>query len=403
MKGPKELYGHLPDAPGCYIMYDARGRILYIGKAANLRRRVSSYFLRPHDARIQKMVSEIRDIQYRETDSALEALILEAELIKREIPPYNIREKDDKSFLFVEITKDPYPRVLLMRGKAEQAGERFGPFVSASSIREAMRILRKIFPWNTHPPEAIGKMGRPCFDFQLGLCPGTCFQEVDKAEYKETVKNLKMFLKGKKRLLIRRLEKEMKEASDALQFEKAGKLKKRIFALRHIQDTSLIGKEEKDEKKGNGTRIEGYDISNISGTDAVGVMVVLENGSPKKSDYRKFIVKTVRGSNDTGMLKEVMERRLKNDWSLPHVMLIDGGKGQVNAVEAVLEAAGLSIPVVGIAKGPERKKNEFVGKIPAGIAEAELIRARDEAHRFAINFHRYRRSRPLKDLRRRLS
>lgn len=396
MGGAESFYKNLPDTPGVYTMKDARGSVLYIGKAANLRRRVSSYFLCPHDARIQKMVSEIRAVETRETDSALEALVLEAELIKKELPPYNIREKDDKSFLFVEITKEKYPRVMIVRGKSERAGERFGPFVSSGSLREAMRLLRKIFPWNVHAPSDIGKMKRPCFDAQLGLCPRTCVQKIDPKEYRETIRGLKLFLSGKKKLLIRRLEREMRGASDALEFERAGRLKHRLFALQHIQDSTLIGKEEPVFSGERGHRVEGYDISNISGTDAVGAMVVSLGGKPQKSEYKKFIIKTVSGINDTGMLHEVLSRRLANNWPLPDLFLIDGGKPQVNRVKETLLAHGVAIPVVGIAKGPERKKNEFIGEIPSGISEIELIQLRDEAHRFAISFHRERRGRTFR-------
>lgn len=394
----------LPEAPGVYLMKDARGAVLYVGKAGSLRRRVSSYFSRPHDARIQKMVSEIRDIEVRETDSALEALVLESSLIKELDPPYNIREKDDKSFLFVEITKEKYPRILLVRGKEDKNGERFGPFVSSGSLREAMRILRKIFPFSVHPPESVGKMKRACFDYQIGLCPGTCIGLPDRKEYLETVRGMKLFLSGKKKLLIRRLEKEMQKASAALEFERANVLKRRVFALKHIQDSTLIGRDEPVfGERGEGYRIEAYDISNISGTDAVGSMVVLVDGSPRKSEYKKFIVKTIQGSNDTGMMREVLERRLKNNWPLPNLILVDGGKPQVSAARDALLAAGVSIPILGIAKGPDRKKNEIIGEIPKGISMTELVLARDEAHRFAIAFHRFRRSAPLRTKRRKTS
>lgn len=396
MGGMDAFYKNLPDTPGVYLMKDARGGVLYIGKAANLRRRVSSYFLRPHDMRIQKMVSEIHTVDTRETDSALEALVLEAELIKKEFPPYNIREKDDRSFLFVEITKDKYPRVMIVRGKSANGGKRFGPFVSSSSLREAMRLLRKIFPWNVHPPEMIGAMKRQCFDTQLGLCPGTCVKKINPQEYKETLRGLKLFLSGKKKLLIRQLEREMYIASNALEFEYAGRLKRRIFSLRHIQDSTLIGKDEPVFSGERGHRVEGYDISNISGSDAVGAMVVSIGGNPQKSEYKKFIIKTISGINDTGMLREILSRRLANNWPLPDLFLIDGGKPQVNTAKEVLNLLGIAIPVVGIAKGPDRKKNEFIGEIPKGIVEAELIHLRDEAHRFAISFHRERRSKSFR-------
>jgi excinuclease ABC subunit C len=389
----QDLYKNIPPSPGVYIMKNARGEILYIGKAANLYRRVSSYFLRPHDARIEKLVSEIKKISFQETDSALEALVLEAKLIKQEQPPYNIREKDDKSFLFIEITKEDFPRVLLVRGKNPHQGKRFGPFVSSSDAREALHILRKIFPWSTHLPDQIGKQKRPCFDYQIGLCPGTCIGVITKKDYAENIKNLLLFLSGKKKNLLKNLEKKMHQASEMLAFERAKKYRGQIFALNHIQDSLLIKKDEyREENVQNDFRIEGYDISNISGTDAVGSLVVFSNTMPRKSEYKKFIIKTIQGQNDTAMLREVLLRRFKNNWPLPNLIFVDGGKPQVSAVLRALDESGLAIPVVGIAKGPTRKKVEFIGAIPQGILEETLIHVRDEAHRFAISFHRARRS-----------
>lgn len=389
----QNLYKHIPSSPGVYLMKDVHGEILYIGKAANLYRRVSSYFLRPHDTRIEKLVSEIKKISFQETDSALEALVLEAKLIKQEQPPYNIREKDDKSFLFIEITKEDFPRVLLVRGKNPHQGKRFGPFVSSTDAREALHILRKIFPWNTHLPDHIGKQKRPCFDYQMGLCPGTCMGFITKKDYAENIKNLLLFLSGKKKSLLKNLEKKMQQASEILAFERAKKYRGQIFALNHIQDSLFIKKDEyREENMDNEFRIEGYDISNISGTDAVGSLVVFSNNLPRKNEYKKFIIKTVQGQNDTAMLREVLLRRFKNNWPLPNLIFVDGGKPQVSAVLRALDESGISVPVVGIAKGPTRKKVEFIGTVPSGVLKETLIHVRDEAHRFAISFHRARRS-----------
>ena len=411
-------YKSLPETPGVYIMKDADGRVLYVGKAANLRRRVSSYFERPHEIRIQTLVTKIRRIDHENTDTALEALILEAELIKKLRPPFNVREKDDKSFLYIEITKEKFPRVLLVRGKDAERGTRFGPFTSASSVREAMHILRRIFPWNTHAPEVIGKLKRPCFDYEVGMCPGTCIGAITREEYTRTIDHLKLFFAGKKKTVLRDFKKDMACASKALDFEKAEKLRRRIFALQHIQDTALIsenevllpaavGPNEAGGGSGDGIyRIEGYDISNISGTDAVGSMVVFENGEPNKDEYRKFKIKTVFGPNDIGMLTEVLERRFAHhmhsngssasgreglvhaSWRLPNLVLIDGGLAQANAAKKILLRAGLRIPVIGIAKGPERKRNDIIGAVPKGVRKETLVRVRDEAHRFAIGYHK---------------
>ncbi len=389
----KELnYKSLPDSPGVYLMQDHDGRILYIGKAANLRRRVSSYFERPHDVRIEALVQRIRKIDHQTTDTALEALILEAELIKKFLPPYNVREKDDKSFLSIEITNDTFPRVQLARGKDPgHGGYRWGPFTSASSAREALRLLRRIFPWSTHESDRVGKFARPCFDYELGLCPGTCIGAIARGEYRKNIDHLKLFLDGKKKIVLRSLEKEMREASGELDFEKATALRHQLFALRHIRDTSLISDSPfiaPRSKDAELYRIEGYDISNISGTSAVGSMVVFEDGAPKKSDYRKFKIKTIFQPNDVGMLTEMLARRFKNNWRLPDLILVDGGVAQVSAARRVLRQASLNIPILGIVKGSERKRNDIIGAIPCGVPKATLVRVRDEAHRFAIQYHK---------------
>jgi len=384
----KSLYKKLPETPGVYLFKDGKGKLLYVGKAGNLRRRVSSYFLRPHDYRIQKLASEIRKIEHKKTDTAIEALILEAKLIKRYQPPYNIREKDDSSFLFVEIVDELFPRVLLVRGKDKPKGKRYGPFTSSSQAREALKIIRRIFPFSTHETDKL--LRRPCFDYQLGLCPGTCIGNFSRVEYLKNIKNLELFFEGKKKKIIQNLKKEMLSASKTTEYEKADKFKRQIFALQHIQDVALIGDEKVRETrdKMREIRIEGYDISNISGKSAVGSMIVFTNGEPDKNEYRKFKIKSVFGPDDTGMMKEVLIRRFRNDWPKPDLILIDGGLGQVNAAREVLEKFKSRIPIVGLAKGPERKRNDIIGKIPPFTDLKTLIRARDEAHRFAISYHK---------------
>lgn len=396
-------------------MKDVDGRVLYVGKAANLRRRVSSYFERPHDVRIQTLVTKIRRIDHEKTDTALEALILEAELIKKLSPPFNVREKDDKSFLYIEITREKFPRVLLVRGKDAERGKRYGPFTSSSAVREALRILRRIFPWNTHPADMIGTFKRPCFDYQVGLCPGTCIGAVTREEYAATIDRLRLFFEGKKKKVLRSFVADMRTASKKLDFEKAEKLRRQIFALQHIQDTAFISESDVLVPTGdapgiaNGIyRIEGYDISNISGTAAVGSMVVFENGAPNKDEYRKFKIKSVFEPNDVGMLTEMLERRFAREaasavlgagamvhggWRLPNLILIDGGLAQANAAKKVLLRAGLRIPILGIAKGVERKRNDIIGGIPKGVTKETLIHVRDEAHRFAIGYHKAVRAR----------
>ncbi len=401
-----KFYKNLPETAGVYLMKDKTGSIIYVGKAGNLRRRVSSYFTRPllrqgsggqaHDSRIEQLVKSIKKIDIRQTDSALEALILEAELIKKHQPMFNVREKDDKSFLYVEITKEKFPRVRLVRGKDNPQGVCFGPFTSSSSLREALKIVRRIFPWNTHSENEIGKLKRECLECQIGLCPGTCVGAIDRRKYLKNIAKLKLFFEGKKKKIIAELTKDMSRTSKNLEFEEAEKIKRQIFALQYIRDVAFLTNDNLEPKIENSVekiRIEGYDISNISGTSAVGSMVVFHNEKPDTSEYRKFKIRTLGEPNDVGMLKEILERRFHNAWPLPNLILIDGGLGQVSAAKHVLRKFKHTIPIVGIAKGPGRKNNFLIGRIPEGVRKETLIRVRDEAHRFAIAYHKKVRSR----------
>ncbi len=384
-----------PETPGVYIMRGRRGEILYVGKAVNLRRRVASYFSRAHDLRIESLVQNVAKIDHEKTETAIEALIREAVLIKLYRPPFNIREKDDKSFLYVEITKEAWPRIILVRGTGGTPRRRFGPFTSATSVREALKIVRRIFPYSTHTSEDLARrksMNRPhpCFDYEIGLCPGTCAGLISHAEYLLTIKNICRFFEGKKAFLIKQSEREMLVASRKLDYEKAEIIKRRIFALQHIRDVAVLSEDPliPPATSTMPQRIEGYDISNTSGTSATGSMVVFRRGQPDKNEYRKFRIQSLTTPDDTGMLREVLARRFETKWTLPDLILIDGGTPQVNIAKSVLNEVGLHIPIVGIAKGPRRDKNEFIGMKPSTDLGQVLIRVRDEAHRFAIGYHR---------------
>ena len=319
--------------------------------------------------------------------------MLEARLVKQKSPPYNIKEKDDKSFLYIEITDENFPRVLLVRGKSKIIGERFGPFTSASSARAAMKILRRIFPWHTHEAKKIGTFKKPCFDYDIGLCPGTCVSRITRREYMKNIRNLKMFLTGKTEKLLISLKKEMIQSARKLNFEEAEIVKKKIFALTHVQDSSLLS--ETDSVFSTQERIESYDISNISGDSAVGAMAVFTNGAPDKDEYRKFKIRSLNTPNDVGMIKEIISRRLKNSWPLPSLILVDGGLHQVNAAKNALAERGLQIPVIGMIKGENRKRTDLTGDYIQGIDKKILESARDEAHRFAISYHKTLRSKKL--------
>ncbi len=390
----RHLFEDLPATPGVYKMYDAKGRVIYVGKAVNLKRRVSSYFTRPQDRRISQLVQEVDRIEIERTGSALEALIVEAARIKEFQPFYNIMEKDDSSFCYVEVTDEDFPRIQFVRGRSPIRGRRYGPFLAERSIKEGMRIIRRIIPYATHP---AGKPGdRPCFDVHIGLCPGTCAGLIDKRTYRASIRKLELFLAGKQKQLIAQLRREMRQAALKLDFEKAESIKRMLFQLEHVNDAAILTREEVRRDRERSVRIEGYDISNTMGNQSVGSMVVFTDGKPDKSQYRKFRIRRVEGADDYASLVEVLDRRLNHpEWPLPDLFLIDGGAGQVHAVRRLLAERQVKVPVVGIAKGAERKRNDLIGAIPHAIEAETLIRVRDEAHRFAVAYHRKVRGREM--------
>lgn len=399
----------IPDTknPGVYLFKNKSGRVLYIGKAINLSKRLGSYFGTQATSKQKKLVFEAKSIQTIEVDSEIEALILEANLIKKYQPSYNISLKDDKDYLYLKIVNESFPRVLLARKKGlEDAKEFFGPYPSASSLRSVLKSLRRIFPFRT----CKVNQGKACFYYHLGLCPGVCLGKVSETEYSENIKKLRLFFGGKKGKVLSLLEKEMKEKALASEFEKAAQIRDRIEAVNYvtrptrrideyIEAESLLElrkKELTDLAKAlkisePPIRIEGYDISNFQGQEAVGSMVVFVSGSAEKSEYRRFKIKDFTSANDPGMMGEVVRRRLKNNWPLPQLIVVDGGKTQLAAAKTELQRAGLSIPVFGLAK-----KNEEIYSITGEIIRLAkdsralflLQRLRDEAHRFAISYHR---------------
>jgi len=383
-----EKIKNFPDTPGVYLMHDREGTILYVGKATSLKRRVLSYFQHPQESRIEVMLAQVNKIETKDTDSAIEALLLESNLIKMHQPKYNLRLKDNKTYIGIFVTNEDWPRIFPARiTESLPEGEFFGPFPAGALAREALKIIRKIFPYRV---SCKPLSGRGCLESHLGLCPGMCNGKITQEEYLKIIKQIKQFLRGNKKQIIREIEIEMKKEAKLKNFEKAAELRNRLFALKHIQDVAIIMEEENIDKTTQ-SRIEAYDISNISGQFAVASMVVFTNGEVDKNQYRKFKIKSVKESNDIAMIKEVMTRRLAhNEWPQAELILIDGGKPQVNAVKEVLARQKIQIPVVGIAKGPKRNKNEFVGLKDIDIDKRILIKLRDEAHRFAIEYYRLR-------------
>ncbi len=392
---------------------DARGKILYIGKATILAERVRSYFAsdlaESRGQLLVRMLAEASKIEWQETDSVLEALILEANLIKKHQPRYNTRERGNTSFNYLVITKEDFPRVLVVRGRElfstwndADIKYLFGPFPSGSVLREALKIVRKIFPFrDTCSVCAEGKQKRtackPCFNRQIGLCPGVCTGETTKREYAKTIQNIKLFFEGKKGTLLAKIEKEMRTLAQREHFEEASVLRNQIYALEHLKETALLGSEFKVARgDGSAMRIESYDVAHISETARVGVYAVLEDGETKKSEYRLFNI-TTASKGDTAALREVLGRRLAHsEWQLPTLIVVDGGKAQINAARRVVSDMDMHISVVGVVKDEHHKPKAILGN-SALIAqhEKEILLANAEAHRFAINAHKKKRTKTM--------
>ncbi len=391
----KDQLKKLPDEPGVYLMKDSSGEIIYVGKATSLKNRVGSYFNGRKDPKTVELVSHIVTIEHRETDSVLEALLLEAELIKQYRPIYNIKGLDDKSFLHIVITDEGLPRVLLARPTDDVYDEgkyTYGPYINARAARVAMDVIRRMFPYRHY---AV-KPARPCLHCQMTSNPEVCTGEIDPDEYKKIIKNLRLFLEGKKSQVIKNLEKQMKELSKAERYEDAAKVRDRMSAIQHIEDIALLARKINFSGAINEDtgpiphRVEAYDISNISGQYAVGSMVVFTDGEIDKSQYRKFKIRTVEGPNDVAMMTEVLNRRFRHhEWPFPTILLVDGGQPQVSVALKVLQAYELNIPIVGFAKGPDRKGQKLIFSQPLIGYNKELFLAlRDDPHRFAQAYYR---------------
>lgn len=538
-----EQLKQLPTSPGVYLFKDRAGNILYVGKAANLHHRVRSYFgagqkLMP---KLQRMVAQVSELDFFITKSEQEALILECNLIKRYRPRYNVRLKDDKAFPYLKIDlNEDWPRVHITRRLEEDGGRYFGPFASAKSVRQTLKVIKGIFPFRSCSRNITGTDARPCLDYYIHRCLGPCIGAASKEEYAEVIRQVILFLEGKQEVIVRQLESRMSQAAEALDFEQAALLRDQIQAINRViegqriattvkgeQDViafatdrdeayvqvffirggKLIGRESfvlkgtrseeppqimtsfikqfyssnpyipllillqhpvedmaviKDwlrSKKGGKvnlevprrgnkkqlvdivaenaqqgleqlkikqlaapkalaaalaevkrglclsrvpSRMEGYDISNIGGVAAVGSMVVFEEGRPKLAHYRRFKIKTASGINDYAMLSEVLKRRFKRSsdasaaegWAtLPDLILVDGGRGQLNAALSAMGECGVSaVPVASLAKEneeifiPQQAEPIILPRNSPGLQL--LQRLRDEAHRFALDYHK---------------
>lgn len=399
---PDQL-AELPQTSGVYFFLNNKDEILYVGKATNLRTRVRSYFagdmLEKRGPLIDKMIGEIVQIQWQETDSALEALVLEAHLIKKHQPPHNSDGKSDRSFVYLIVTREEFPRLVIKRQREILEGKvkepiryAFGPFTSRHTLEQALKIVRKIFPFYTKARsyDEVSNVYE-----QIGLAPGT---GMTREEYARNIRHIKLFFEGKKQRVLRDLEKQMQEYAEAMEFEKAQEIKARMYALNHIRDVALISDDTKHVRH-DGIRIEAYDVAHTQGKFAVGVMTVLYDEEVEKKEYRKFRVKSFDGIDDNRALRELLERRFNHpEWEFPDIIVADGSVAQKGTVERVLAELDLpqahKIKVVACKKDERHKVAEILGdSAVVRKHRSAILLANSEAHRFAVEYHQQLRDR----------
>lgn len=410
----------LPDSAGVYLFTRGKGRskeILYVGKATSLRDRTRSYFdidlIATRGPRIVDMVTKADGISFETTPTVLEALVREAALIREHRPKANVEGKDDKTFLYAVITDEEIPRVLAVRGKDIDFKKKFsevagvgklkaihGPFPSGYQLREGLRLIRRIFPF-FDTPRPVGDASKHIrakveFNRQIGQYP----RDMDRADYLRSIRNVSLFLSGRVKTLRQTLERDMKSAAKEERFEDAAVCRKQLFALDHIQDVSLIREDWQREDDEVAVRIEAYDTAHLSGTNAIGVMTVIEGGVPVKAQYRTFRIKGAGGrslNDDIASLKEILSRRFGHpEWPYPKAIIIDGGKTHKKAAEDVLKDLGLRIPIAAVVKDEKHRPREIIGGMRAGVKDADAVLANSEAHRFSLSRHRLARRRALR-------
>ena len=422
----KEKLKNLPDSCGVYIMKDKRGKVIYVGKARSLRKRVKSYFGSSSSIspKVSSLVGTISDVEYMVTDSEKEALLIEYSLIKRHRPKYNTDYKDDKRYPFIELTIfEDFPRLVIRRVVKEDGGKYYGPYPDGTCLRNTIRFIRRIFPLRTCKKSKLPK--QVCLDYHIKRCLAPCIGKVTRNTYRNVVKEVDLFLKGQHNKLLNILEAKMAKASGRLNFEEATRIRNEIFALRKLTENikfrqvnketvfrQLRGAEdisnrvsdlqERISLKEVPNVIEAFDVSNISGKEAVGSMVVFVGGQPANDRYRRFKIKTVHKIDDCGMIKEIVTRRysrlIKEKKKLPDLIVIDGGKPQLNVAYESLKELGISdLAIIALAKKfehifiPLRRSPVIIDETSGALYLLQQIR--DEAHRFAINYHRYLRRR----------
>ncbi len=426
----RDQISELPKNPGIYFFKNSKGQIMYVGKATSLRDRVRSYWSNDlnRGPAIERMVSLVSTIDHEQRDSAMEALIAEANYIKKLLPKYNIQFRDDKSYFYVKLDNSDgtdFPRLSLVHKNQILLDEKniryFGPYTSSRNLRLALKIIRKIFPYRS----CTVMPHKACLQYHIKRCPAPCISNVEKQEYRKAIKRIVLILEGKKDQLMVSLKKEMEALAKKQQFEAAAAVRNQYLALQHLREAAKIFDTDIEHKprelalQNVPRRIEGYDVSNTSGREATVSMVVFLHGRPAKHLYKRFRIKTVEGPNDYSMLQEAIERRLQHahlstqgeeemvstrtwdfsddeSWQLPDLMIIDGGRGQLSAASLILDQAAVQIPLIGMAKGPDRKNEDLYFSNSIDFKDITVIRAvRDEAHRFAYTYHRLLREKRL--------
>lgn len=396
-----------------------------MGKAKNLKNRVSSYFSNSHhhDSKTQKLINETNFVEHIIAESEIDAFLLEANLIKKYKPFYNIKMTDDKSYPYIKISKKDIPSVTVVRKTTDQKAYYFGPYPEGSGVRSVLRIIRRIFPFESVENHSKKK----CLYNHLKLCPCASALPQNKTDYLKNIKQIKNFLKGKKWAIIKDLVKEQKKYVLIEEFEKASEIQKQINSMMSITSprfdpnlytqkpnfyyerikSELSSLHEILQKYMPGLaklkRIECYDVSNTQGSSPASSMVVFSNGDSDKSQYRKFKIRSLSTPDDFLMIFQTLTRRLKRtEWQKPDLIVVDGGKGQVVSAFKAMAQNNISIPLIGLAKKEETVVIGNFTKIPVEFTEVRLPkstpainllrRIRDEAHRFALSYHRYLRS-----------
>lgn len=414
----KEKAARLPETPGVYLMKDEKGRVLYVGKAVSLRDRVASYFSRQTDPKTAQLLEQIADIDCIHTGSEIEALILEARLVKDLKPRFNIKLTDDKSFGCIEVTAyDDFPKVWFVRETDPPRGERWGPFPSSSELRRAIRTLQRIFKFATctltiKEDDQRRRFFRPCLLYSINRCTAPCAAKISRADYLADIESVRRFLRGEKELLLQSLAEKMRAAAEQLEFERAAELRDQIRALQNIaayfesiEDydiepidpaVALEDLQKRLQLPSPPRRIEAIDIANLQGGQSVGSLVVFVDGLPFKEGYRRFKIKLVQGIDDFAMIAEVVTRRfrrlIREGAPFPDLLLVDGGPGQLHAAAGALARLSASPPVLlGLAKREEQLyRSGHRGPLPIprdSLGLRLLMHCRDEAHRFAQRYH----------------